>query len=144
MKIKNALLICVVFSILSVSVVAECNQADIERVVNQLIEADGQKTRTQLETDKKVYENTARDMVESYLAKTTEVIDDYSKKLTIVFAICILGVLLLVEGALGYFRVRKESNILLMLKEDNNKMKDNIKLIKDKLDIKDEDIKSEG
>lgn len=97
---------------------AEVGLGDIQKVVREenkktIDEFDAKLAQTEKDIEKQTIDFANRVMVD-----ISKMITDTEKKIILISGVSLVGILLLVEGILGFIRIRREQNVFLLLKKD--------------------------
>jgi hypothetical protein len=103
--------------------IAELAPQDVQKIVRE-------ENQRSVEEIKKYTEQTRKDIQTEVYGLANQVFDDMSekivkteKKLLLIGTMSFLGIISLSQGIIGYIRIKKESNALLIMQKDMNDMK---------------------
>lgn len=117
-------------------VLAEVTPADLQKIVREENKKTTDEIMQKLEVQKKSTIDDIYALANTMASDFQKIVTDTEKKIILISAVSLIGIILLTEGILGFIRIRKEQNVLLILKKDINYLKDshdNFKLEFDKL-----------
>jgi len=135
-KMKKKLVYILLFILLISLVKAECDTTDIKQAIFE----DGQATRKDLDDAEKNFNSATLNIIQT---EGQELLNAFNQtlreniKLTIFYvSLSLFGILLLVNGIIGYIRLKKESELLFIIadmeKGTKNKLNEIEEMIKRK------------
>ena len=117
---KTPVVLAVCFMFLFVgTVVAELTPDNIQRIVRE----ENQRIIDHQEESKKSIIDDTYALANTLMDDFLKIISDTEKKIIIISAMSLAGIIIFMEGILGFFRIRREQNTLLIIKADIDRLR---------------------
>jgi len=115
---RKILLTAICFLLLINLAYGEVALGDIQKVVREENKKTIDEISTKLDKTKTDIQTETIDFANRVMADVSKMITDTEKKIILISGVSIIGILLLIEGILGFIRIRREQNVLLIIKKD--------------------------
>jgi hypothetical protein len=111
------------------TVKADTSVSDVQKVVREENKKTVDDVSKKVDDATKALEQKTIDFANRVMADFVKIIEDTEKKIILLASITIVGLIGMVEGIIGFIRIKKEQNLLLLLKNDINVLNSNFVIV---------------